>query len=85
LTAITLLLFSIGVVMMHYDAKAAFYFPFLRFWELAIGGIIAYLNMHKMAKPYYVSRITENKYFAHILSVVGAVVILVISFSITEE
>ena len=38
--------FTINVVWVRYDQAAAFYLPFSRFWELLVGGGLAYAALH---------------------------------------
>lgn len=45
--AIALISFSVGICTVKSDAVAAFYSPLTRCWELMIGGILAYLTLHK--------------------------------------
>jgi peptidoglycan/LPS O-acetylase OafA/YrhL len=39
--------FIINIHLTHTDASAAFYSPLARFWELMIGGILAYTTLHQ--------------------------------------
>jgi peptidoglycan/LPS O-acetylase OafA/YrhL len=39
--------FAVNMLTAHADPTAAFYSPFSRFWELMIGGTLAYLVLHK--------------------------------------
>jgi peptidoglycan/LPS O-acetylase OafA/YrhL len=39
--------FAVNLMTAHADPTAAFYSPFSRFWELMIGGTLAYLVLHK--------------------------------------
>lgn len=41
----TVLSFIIGIVCVFYNTKFAFYFPLCRFWQMAVGGLISYLNV----------------------------------------
>jgi peptidoglycan/LPS O-acetylase OafA/YrhL len=38
--------FAINIVWVPYDQAAAFYLPFSRFWELLVGGCLAYATIH---------------------------------------
>ena len=38
--------FAINIVLVRYDQAAAFYLPFTRFWELLVGGGLAYAAIH---------------------------------------
>lgn len=44
---VAILSFALNVYIVHRDPVAAFYSPMLRFWELMLGGILAYLVLHK--------------------------------------
>ncbi|MDE2259795.1 MAG: acyltransferase, partial [Betaproteobacteria bacterium] len=39
--------FTFDIVTLDSDAAVAFYSPLSRFWELMVGGVLAYLNLHK--------------------------------------
>jgi peptidoglycan/LPS O-acetylase OafA/YrhL len=40
----TAISFVLSIVAVYQSPKFAFYFPFCRFWQMSIGGILAYLN-----------------------------------------
>lgn len=42
--------FVINVVTARYNATAAFYSPLSRFWELMVGGMLAYVTLHRSAR-----------------------------------
>ena len=46
--------FGLNVYTINNDPVAAFYSPFSRFWELMIGGLLAYLGLHRpiLLKPH---------------------------------
>lgn len=44
---IAVLSFAINLYLINRDATAAFYWPISRFWELMIGGVLAYAALHK--------------------------------------
>jgi peptidoglycan/LPS O-acetylase OafA/YrhL len=44
---IALLSFLINLYLIGHDQTAAFYSPFARFWELMVGGTLAYINLHR--------------------------------------
>ena len=46
LGAATLISFTLSMIMTGFDQAAAFYLPFTRFWELAVGGLLAYVTLH---------------------------------------
>ena len=39
--------FAVNILTVHADPVAAFYSPWSRFWELMVGGILAYLVLHR--------------------------------------
>ncbi len=39
--------FCVNVYLVHYNSTAAFYSPASRFWELMIGGSLAYITLHR--------------------------------------
>jgi peptidoglycan/LPS O-acetylase OafA/YrhL len=47
--AILLASFALSVHEVRVDTAAAFYSPLARFWELLIGGTLAYLGLHRLA------------------------------------
>ena len=63
--------FLLSIVCVYVNQKLAFYFPFCRFWQMAVGGILAYLNF-----SFKSSRINNA------LSTVSLVAILVTVFVI---
>lgn len=44
---IALVSFVINLHLVDHDQTAAFYSPFARFWELMVGGTLAYINLHR--------------------------------------
>jgi peptidoglycan/LPS O-acetylase OafA/YrhL len=63
--------FLLSIICVYLNQKFAFYFPFCRFWQMAVGGILAYLNF-----SFKDSRINNA------LSTVSLVAILFTSFMI---
>ena len=43
LAAVVAISFAVGLIMVETDPKRAFYLPFGRFWEIALGGLVAVL------------------------------------------
>jgi peptidoglycan/LPS O-acetylase OafA/YrhL len=56
-----------------YDSKFDFYFPFCRFWQMAIGGLLA-ANIIKV----------KNTLYAHVLSTIGLITIFTASYFLSE-
>lgn len=44
---ITISSFLLNIYSTHYDQTSAFYSPLARFWELLLGGILAWISSHK--------------------------------------
>lgn len=44
---IALASFLINIYLVSRDQTAAFYSPFARFWELMVGGVLGYINLHR--------------------------------------
>jgi peptidoglycan/LPS O-acetylase OafA/YrhL len=40
------LTFLISIIATYTDTKFAFYFPICRFWQMTVGGILAYLKIN---------------------------------------
>lgn len=74
LSLYTAISFLIGIKSVFISPKFAFYFPICRFWQMAIGGIIAYKNIT-----------ISNKRINNILSVIGTLFILTSVWMINEE
>ena len=68
--------FAINIAIVHSSPVAGFYLPFSRFWELMIGGILAYIVMHR-------SSVLER--YANARSVAGFVMIAVGATAVTQE
>lgn len=45
--AVALASFAFNLYVLRHDSDAAFYSPFTRFWELMIGGLLAYRMLHR--------------------------------------
>lgn len=53
-----------------FSSVSAFYLPINRFWELMIGGILAYITLHKK------SWLSINKFYLNLQSILGSVLIV---------
>ncbi len=73
LTLYTVLSFIVGIVSVFYNPKFAFYFPICRFWQMAVGGLIAYLNLK-----------IQNKKINNALSIGGTGAILIAVWIIND-
>ena len=69
----TVLSFVLNIVAVYFSAKFDFYFPFCRFWQMSIGGLLTF----KAIK-------IENQ-LAHACSVIGLMVIIIASFFLSES
>ncbi|KAF0701264.1 Aste57867_8258 [Aphanomyces stellatus] len=71
---------NVALIGFHGDNKYAFYFPLSRFWQMSIGGLLAYANM-----PTHTTVVTPPSPLASsVLSVVGLAAI-VNGFCILDE
>jgi len=75
--ALTLLIalasYAINIRTVYSNPVAAFYSPLSRFWELMIGGILAYLVLHK---PQYVSKHSGVQSLTGLLLIATALFVL---------
>jgi hypothetical protein len=67
--------FFINIYFIYRDATTAFYLPFSRLWELAFGGLVAYVEIFQQKISLH---IREKKRLMNALSVMG---LLIIGFS----
>ncbi|OQR91241.1 acyltransferase 3 [Achlya hypogyna] len=54
----------------------AFYFPLSRFWQMSVGGLLAYVNLEALSSPAQGSILT-SKVLAHMAAIAGAALIAV--------
>ena len=66
--------FIFNIKSVYSDPKFAFYFPLCRFWQMAVGGIIAF---QKLA--------IRNKYITNSLSALGVIAISIAIWYIDEK
>lgn len=71
--------FAMNVVLIQSDPADAFYLPVSRFWELLVGGGLAWLSVSQNASSFSVSEKTR-----HAISITGAILILVALFGINK-
>ena len=74
LAAYTVFSFAFAIGSIFHSAKFAFYFPICRFWQMAVGGILGYLNLQ-----------IRNKIINNALSIVGLGVILIGCYVMNDE
>lgn len=68
--------FSVNIFTVDSNQVADFYSPLSRFWELMIGGILAYLTLHR---PHYLPKNTN------IQSIIGLLLIIIAILSINQK
>ena len=73
LSGYAVLSFLLNIVVVYLSAKFDFYFPFCRFWQMAIGGLLAF-------RAFRIS----NLFYAHALSATALIVIVLASFFLSE-
>jgi peptidoglycan/LPS O-acetylase OafA/YrhL len=78
--AAIVLSFSLNIFTVHTNSNAAFYLPHMRFWELLIGSLMAYLTIFEKEKTAGFS----NKY-ANQLSILGAIFLVISLIFISNE
>jgi peptidoglycan/LPS O-acetylase OafA/YrhL len=74
LSTCTVLSFIISIVCVFNDTQFAFYFPFCRFWQMSVGGLIAYMNST-----------VKNKILSNILSIASIIAIMTAVWIIDED
>lgn len=74
LSAYTALSFILNIVAVYVSPKFAFYFPFCRFWQMAVGGLLAFK----------IIKVGDNPFYANALSVFGLTTILIASYFLSE-
>lgn len=67
--------FFINIYFIYHDTTTAFYLPFSRLWELALGGLVAYVEIFQQK---ITQQIQEKSRLMNALSVMG---LLIIGFS----
>ncbi|HEY3971534.1 MAG TPA: acyltransferase family protein [Candidatus Sulfotelmatobacter sp.] len=72
LTPLVLISFSLNVWEVHRDAASSFFLPQTRFWELWIGGVLAYFDMFR---PQLRRRLAASRLLPNILSATGTALI----------
>jgi len=71
--------FAINIYWVERDPAASFFLPFSRIWELMVGGILAYIVLHR---PHYLSR---NSALLSLMSLLGLVLIGASIFLVTKH
>ena len=65
MSAYTVISFIFSIICVFKSTQFAFYFPLCRFWQMSIGGIVAYINL-----------IIQNKIINNFFSLISMIVIL---------
>lgn len=73
LSGYAILSFVLNIVVVYISAKFDFYFPFCRFWQMAVGGLLAF-------KPINI----QNPLYTHALSAFGLLTILLAACFLSE-
>ena len=73
LSAYAVLSFVLNIVAIYINAKFSFYFPFCRFWQMAVGGLLVFRTTKVM-----------NSFYAHALSTVGLIAIMGAAYFLSE-
>ena len=74
LSAYTILSFALSIFCVFKDTQFAFYFPFCRFWQMSIGGLLVCLNTK-----------INNKIINNIMSLVSIIAIITLVWIIDED
>ena len=70
----TVLSLIANLIVVHINSQFDFYFPFTRFWQMAVGGLLAFKAV----------TITDAR-IANILSLSGIAIVLIFSLLLSEE
>ena len=73
-SAYTVISFIFSIVFVFKNTQFAFYFPLCRFWQMSVGGLIAYFNLK-----------IQNSLINNILSTVSTIAILAAVWIIDEN
>ena len=77
---IGLISFTLNIYILHsFSSISAFYLPISRFWELMIGGGLAYISIYK---GHYLQ---TNKFYVNIFSIFGITLILISIFTLDKN
>ena len=73
---VAVLSFAINIYVSSVDSSADYYLPFTRFWELMIGGALAYISLHR---PHFLPPRYKN------LQSVSGVILIVLSIVLIDD
>jgi peptidoglycan/LPS O-acetylase OafA/YrhL len=76
--AIAFFSFALNVALVSQRPEAAFYLPVTRFWELMLGGIAAYLHLHRAEHAGMTDR------WRNVLAMLG-IVLLILAFTLVRD
>ncbi len=72
--------FSANIYTLYYlSSNSAFYLPINRFWELMIGGVLAYITLHPNKSQ------QKSKNYLHLQSILGCMLIIVSLVYLDQE
>ncbi|KAF0701243.1 Aste57867_8237 [Aphanomyces stellatus] len=71
---------NVALLGFHGDNKYAFYFPLCRFWQMAVGGFLAYVNQSDVLRHTMVMSPTAASVTAG-----GGLLLLVVGFAVLDE
>lgn len=74
--------FILNIIFIYHNTSTAFYMPFCRLWELALGGILAYAEIHATA---LLSRIQQSNVIKNGLSWLGLLLMVLSAALLTED
>ncbi|MBH1970618.1 acyltransferase [Moraxellaceae bacterium AER2_44_116] len=74
--------FFINIYFIYHDTTTAFYLPFSRLWELALGGLVAYVEIFHQKISLH---IREKKRLMNVLSVMGLLMITVAAAILNKD
>jgi peptidoglycan/LPS O-acetylase OafA/YrhL len=82
---IAILSFIANILIVKHHPEAAFYLPFCRFWEIMIGGILAYLQLHQKQFDHQNSTIKFILASSNYKSIFGILLIILSLFIIDRH
>ena len=79
--------FSLNILFVHSSPAVAFYFPAMRFWELAAGAFLAHLiSRHNQGAKEVVGRnLDEHPWISSVLSLAGITLIVIAILTISSQ
>ena len=75
LIVFSFLSFMLSIYYVYLNKQFAFYFPFCRFWQMSVGGILGYANI----------KINNNSLINNSLSILGLIMIAITQIFMNDE